>query len=65
MPEGQPGDHLDPTFLLDQATRLTASDVSGHRSSIDARRAASAAYYAAYHAVTREVARSEMVAFTA
>lgn len=55
MPKGLPADPLDPRFLLEHAERLTTSTGSGRPPTIDARRAASAAYYAAYHSVTRAV----------
>lgn len=57
MPEGTPSDPLDPQFLIEHAERLTTSTGPGRPPTIDARRAASAAYYAAYHAVSGAVSR--------
>jgi hypothetical protein len=55
MPKGKAKDPLDPKFLIKHAKGLTTSSGSGRPPTIDARRAASAAYYAAYHAATGAV----------
>jgi len=55
MPKGAPEDQLDPKFILGHAKGLITSAGGGRPPTIDARRAASAAYYAAYHTVTRAV----------
>lgn len=57
MAKGKPADPLDPGFLLEHAERLTTSEGGGRPPTIDSRRAAPAAYYAAYHAATGAVAR--------
>jgi len=57
MPKGTPEDPLDPRFLIEHAERLTTSEGGGRPPTIDSRRAASAAYYVAYHATTRGVAQ--------
>ena len=55
MAKGKPTDPLDPQFTIEHAERLTTSSGSGRPPTIDSRRAASAAYYAAYHAATRGI----------
>ena len=57
MAKGKPTDPLDPNFLIEHAERLTTSEGRGRPPTIDSRRAASAAYYSAYHAATGAVAR--------
>ena len=57
MAKGKPADPLDPNFLIEHAQRLTTSEGSGRPHTVDSRRAASTAYYAAYHAATGAVAR--------
>lgn len=52
MPKGKTKDPLDPKLLIKHAKRLTTSQGGGRPPTIDARRAASAAYYAAYHSAT-------------
>ena len=44
-------------FLIEHAERLTTSEDGGRPPTIDSRRTASAAYYAAYHATTRGIAQ--------
>lgn len=57
MAKGKPTDPLDPRFAIEHAERLTTSSGSGRPPTIDSRRAASAVYYAAYHAATRGIAQ--------
>lgn len=57
MPKGTPEDPLDPRFLIEHVERLTTSSGSGRPYTVDSRRAASAAYYSAYHAATRGIAQ--------
>jgi hypothetical protein len=57
MAKGKPADPLDPNFLIEHAERLTTSEGSGRPYTVDSRRAASTACYAAYHAATGAVAR--------
>jgi hypothetical protein len=57
MAKGKPTDPLDPVFLIEHAERLTTSEGGGRPPTIDSRRAASAAYYSAYHAATRGIAQ--------
>jgi len=57
MAKGKPTDPLDPAFLIEHAERLTTSEGGGRPPTIDSRRAASAAYYSAYHAATRGIAQ--------
>lgn len=57
MAKGKPTDPLDPVFLIEHAGRLTTSEGGGRPPTIDSRRAASAAYYSAYHATTRGIAQ--------
>jgi hypothetical protein len=57
MAKGKPADPLDPNFLIEHAQRLTTSEGSGRPYTADSRRAASTAYYAAYHAATGAIAR--------
>lgn len=57
MAKGKPTDPLDPQFVIEHAERLTTSSGSGRPPTIDSRRAASAAYYAAYHAATRGISQ--------
>ena len=54
MAKGKPIHPLDPLFLIEHAERLTTSEGGGRPPTIDSRCAASAAYYSAYHAATRE-----------
>jgi len=56
MAKGRPRDPLDPQFTIEHVERFTTSSGSGRPPTIDSRRAASAAYYAAYHAATRGIA---------
>lgn len=57
MAKGKPTDPLDPVYLLEHSERLTTSKGRGRPPTIDSRRAASSAYYAAYHTATRGIAQ--------